>query len=165
MSIAILYVIATIYLMNAALVKDTIVGDHSFAYRWNLLIALLGGIQTAMTGVGFTLLIITALLTGATLVLTAERFRTIRDSGGAHLVVGGSSLIGIVGSGCASCGIPLLALFGLSGAIAYLPFQGTEISVIAVILLLVSLYVLLKDSPRIAACEAQSNTSPVWKRK
>jgi len=150
--IAILYVVATVYLMNAGLVKDTIFGSHSLSYKWNLLVALLAGMWTAMSTLSLVLLIIVAILTGANLTLVLQRLRTIRASGKMSFVVGGSSLLGIVGSGCASCGLPILAFLGLSGAIFYLPFQGLELSVLAIILLSVSLYFLIKQSTKQEVC-------------
>ena len=150
--IAVLYVVATIYLMNAGLVKDTIFGSHSLSYKWNLMIALLAGMWTAMSKLSLTLLMIVAILTGANLTLVVQRLRTILASGKISFVVGSSSLLGIVGSGCASCGLPILALLGVSGAIAYLPFQGVELSVLATILLSLSLYFLLKSKSQEKVC-------------
>jgi hypothetical protein len=151
--IAVLYVVATVYLMNAGLVKDTIFGSHSLSYKWNLLLALLAGMWTAMSTTSLVLLIIVAILTGANLTLVVKRMQEIRASGKMSLVVGGSSLLGIVGSGCASCGLPILALLGLSGAIFYLPFQGLELSVLAIIFLSISLYTLIRQQAKRAVCE------------
>lgn len=150
--IAVLYVMATIFLMNAGLVKDTMFGAHSFSYKWNLLAALLVGMWTAMSKLSLTLLIIVAILTGANLTFVVQRLQTIRASGKMSFVVGGSSLLGIVGSGCASCGLPILAFLGLSGAIAYLPFGGSELSVAAIALLMISLYFLVKNRKRDTIC-------------
>ena len=150
--IAILYVTATIYLMNAGLVKDAIFGTHSLSYKLSLLVALLAGMWTAMSRLSLALLVAVAILTGLNLTLTAERLKTIRSSGKIHLAVGGSSLLGIVGSGCASCGLPILALAGLSGAIAYLPFRGVELSIAAIILLTVSLYFLIRSLTQEKVC-------------
>ena len=156
--IAILYMMATIYLMNAGLVKDAILGVHSLSYKWDLMIALLAGMWTAMSTTSLVLLIIVAILTGANLTLVVKRIREIRASGKMSLVVGGSSLLGIVGSGCASCGLPILALLGLSGAIFYLPFQGLELSVLAVMLLSVSLYTLKRQKVKQTVCIVDTNT-------
>src|SRR3989344_6151043 len=155
--IAILYVVTTIYLMNAGLVKDTIFGSHSLSYKWNLLVALLAGMWTAMSRLSLFLLVVVAILTGANLTMVAQRFRTIRASGKMSLTVGGSSLLGIVGSGCASCGLPVLAFLGLSGAIFYLPFQGLELSALAIILLSVSIYSLIKQSTKQTVCVIAPN--------
>lgn len=61
-----------------------------------------------------------------------------------HFVVGGNTLLGLAGSGCAACGLPILSLLGLTGAIIYLPFRGAEISYLAVILLSISFFLLLR---------------------
>ena len=151
-TIAVLYVIATVYLMNAGLVKDALFGVHSFDYRVGILIALLGGMWTAMSTFSLILLVTVATLTGLNLVLTLEQLRTIQSSGKMHLAIGGSSVLGIVGSGCASCGLPILALLGFGGAAAYLPFRGVELSFVAIILLSVSLYVLIKGRTQQAYC-------------
>lgn len=98
-SIAVFYVIATIYLMNASLVT------------------LLTGMWTAMSRLSLFLLVAVAILTGANLTLIVQRLKVIRASGKMSFVVGGNSFLGIVGSGCASCGLPILAFLGLSGAI------------------------------------------------
>lgn len=151
--IAVLYVIATVYLMNASLVRETIFGSHTLDYKWNLLIALLAGMWTAMSRLSLLFLVVVAVLTGLNLTLVVERLKTIRASGKMSLVVGGSSLLGIVGSGCVSCGLSILALFGLSGAIFYLPFQGRELSVLAILLLSFSLYTLLRQRAKELVCE------------
>lgn len=144
-----IYLITITFLMNGNLVKDTIIGAYSLQYKANLLFALLQGMWTAMSGSGLVILIITALLTGMNLVLLFQRIIFLGSAGKLHLVVGGSSLLGIVGSGCAACGLPILALLGLSGSILYLPFRGTELSIIAVLLLLTSLYFIVKTNNEI----------------
>lgn len=150
--IAALYVIVTVYLMNAGLVKDTVFESYSLSYKWNLLVALLAGMWTAMSKISLFLLMTVAVLTGANLTLVVQRLQAIRASGKMSFVVGGSSLLGIVGSGCASCGLPILAFLGLGGAITYLPFRGIELSVIAIVLLIVSFYFLLKNQSQEQVC-------------
>lgn len=156
--IAVLYVIATVYLMNVGLVKDALFGAHSFSYRWDLLTALLAGMWTAMSRLSLFLLVVVAILTGANLTMVVQRFQTIRASGKMSFVVGGSSLLGIVGSGCASCGLPILAFLGLSGAVFYLPFHGVELSVLAIVLLSISLYTLIRKHNAQVVCAVDVNT-------
>lgn len=150
--IAALYVVVTVYLMNAGLVMDAMFGTHSAGYRQSILIALLTGMWTAMSAPSLFLLVVVAMLTGLNLMFVLERLRTVRSSGKMHLAVGGSSLLGIVGSGCASCGLPILAFLGLGGAAASLPFRGMELSILTVALLSVSLYILVKGRERQAVC-------------
>lgn len=150
--IAALYIVATVYLMNAGLVKDTIFGSHSLSYKLNLLAVLLAGMWTAMSKLSLALLVVVALLTGANLTLVVQRLKMIQASGKMRLMVGGSSLLGIMGSGCASCGLPILALVGLSGAFVYLPFGGVELSIAAIALLSISIYFLLKNLAQEKVC-------------
>ncbi len=131
--------------MNARLVQDTLIGSFPFIYKVNLLFALIQGMWTAMSGQALILLFLTALLTGANLTLLAKQLKLLKTAQNLHLVVGGNTLLGLAGSGCAACGLPILSILGLSGAIIYLPFKGTEISYLAVILLSISFYLLLKS--------------------
>lgn len=157
--LAAVYLILSVYLMNLALVKLTIIGNYSIAYKLSLLIALLGGMLTAMAGTGLLLLILTAFLTGANLILISKRISTLKSSGKLHWVVGGSTLLGIAGSGCAACGLPVIALLGLSGSIAFLPFRGSEISFFSLILLSISFYLLLKSYKEQISCKIDLRTN------
>lgn len=145
--ISALYIFLVIYLMNFKLVVETLTGNFSLNYKATLLISLLGGMWTAMTGFGLATLVTTAILTGINLTLVLERFSLLYSSGNLHLSLGGSFL-GFISSGCAACGLPILSLLGLSGSLVYLPLRGTEVSVLAIILLGVSFYFLVKNNER-----------------
>ena len=157
-AIAILYILLVTYLMNWSLFKDTLLGSYSVVYKWEILTGLLQGLATSMTPFTLTLLILTAILTGINLTLVALRLRALRNDGKLHVMVGGSSLLAIVGSGCAMCGLPILSLLGLSGSLIYLPWHGTELSVIAVLLLVMTLYYMLLSYPTTAVCKLINNT-------
>lgn len=141
-----LYLIFTTLLMNSSLAKNTFVGNYGLDYKIRILISLLEGMWTSMSGIGFSLLIVTALLTGVNLSLLSQRIQSLKEQGNLRFVVGGSSLFGIVGSGCAACGLPILALLGLGGSVAYLPLKGLELSYLSTLLLLVSFYILTRTS-------------------
>ena len=55
------------------------------------------------------------------------------------LGVTGMSL-GIFAQGCAACGIGLTAFFGLAASFATLPLKGLEISILAIIILILSIF-------------------------
>ena len=143
-----LYLIFITLLMNASLARDTIIGNYGFDYKIKILIFLLQGMWTSMSGVGFSLLVATALLTGANLSLLSLKIKSLKKQGNLRFVVGGSSLLGLVGSGCAACGFPILALLGFGGSVLYLPLKGMELSYLSVLLLLVSFYVLTRTDTR-----------------
>lgn len=147
------YLILSVYLMNFTLVKLTITGNYPIGYKFNLLVDLLGGMLTAMSGTGLLVLALTAILASINLVLISKRILTLKSSRKLHWVVGGSSLLGIAGSGCAACGLPVIALLGLSGSVAFLPFGGSEISVISLLLLSISFYLLLKSYTKELSCK------------
>lgn len=143
--ITVAYILFTTYLMNYKLVLDTLVGSFPVDYKFNLMTALLGGMWTAMSGIGLILLFLTAVLTGANITLLVKQLKLLKHTENLHLVVGGNTLLGLAGAGCAACGLPVLSLLGLTGAIIYLPLRGTEISYLAVVLLSISFYLLLRS--------------------
>lgn len=144
--IAFVYVILITYSMNVRILKDTLFGDYDFVYKFKLLFSLLQGMWTAMNGLGLTILFSVALLTGANLTLLFSKINMLRNSKSLQLVVGGNSMLGIIGSGCAACGLPILSLLGLSGSVMYLPFRGQELSYISLILLVISFHLLIKNN-------------------
>lgn len=150
LSIAALYIVVITYLMNFDLVWDTVIGNYSYTYKTKLLVALLKGMRNMMSDLSLIILYATAFLTGANLTLVMLRLSFVKKAGSLHFAAGGSSLFGVIASGCASCGLPTLSLLGLSGAILYLPLRGLELTYVAVILLVVSLYFQIKNYE--AAC-------------
>ena len=117
--IASIYVSFATYLMNAGLVRDTLFGSFSLSYKTSLLLALLSGMWTAMSGIALILLFLTAILTGANFTLLVRQIKLLRGVKNLHFVVGGNTLLGLAGSGCAACGLPVLSILGLSGSIIY----------------------------------------------
>lgn len=151
--IASFYITFVTYLMNTSLVLFTVTGGYPLEYKFKLLLSLLQGMWTAMSGIGLLTLFITAILTGANLTLLFQRIVYLKSAGNLKLIVGGSSILGLVSSGCAACGLPILALLGLSGSIAYLPLRGIELSYISIFLLLGSFYLLVKSSDQMRSCK------------
>ncbi|MEO6508682.1 MAG: hypothetical protein ABIO02_01905 [Patescibacteria group bacterium] len=157
--IAGLYIIFSIYLMNLNLVITTLLGSYAVRYKLNLLYALLGGMWSAMPHSSFILLVIAGLLSGINISLLAKRISSLGGIKNTDIMVGGSSILGIVGSGCAACGLPLISLLGLSGVLLYLPFHGSEFAYVSIPLLVFSLYMLLKENKKTNSCEIVRNHS------
>ena len=90
------------------------------------------------------LLYTVAILTGANLTLAVYHVR----EHGLNLKTGGAGTLGtifaILGAGCAACGsavlVGLLSLFGASSALLLLPMEGLELLVVALVLLVLSIY-------------------------
>lgn len=64
--------------------------------------------------------------------------------GGASSSVCGA-FTGAAASGCPVCTMPVLGVFGLSGALALFPLQGLELKIAAIVALAVSLYFTAKN--------------------
>lgn len=131
--------------MNTGFLKDTLFGEYNIFYKLKISFTLIQGMWTAMSGFGLTMLFLVALLTGANLTLLFSKILMLKNNKSLKLVVGGNTLLGIAGSGCAACGLPILSLLGLGGSVMYLPFRGQELSYISLILLLISFYLLVKN--------------------
>lgn len=99
--------------------------------------ALFEGLSMAMSPFNFYSLIFISILSGANLYLVTQLLRrqVVQKT---HLVFGLGTMFGLAGSGCASCGLPLLGLVGLSSSAAFLPFRGIEISILSIGLLIFS---------------------------
>jgi len=138
--------------MNFRLLKMTLLGSFALEYKAKLLVALLGGMWTAMSGFGLVMLIIIAILTGANLTLIFKRVIDIRSFGKLNFFASFGSAFGFIASGCAACGLPILALLGLSSSAIYLPFQGAELSIISFVLLAISFYMMARSELKSKVC-------------
>lgn len=79
------------------------------------------------------LTVLYALLTGIALTNTIALLQMLQIGSLANL---GGILPGVVAAGCASCGPGLFALVGLTGAVTFIPFQGTILRVAGIGLIL-----------------------------
>ena len=62
--------------------------------------------------------------------------------------------LGILAPGCAACGVGLLSVLGISAAtLAFLPFDGLELSAISAVILLILVFKITKDINKGISCE------------
>ena len=66
---------------------------------------------------------------------------------------GSGVLAGAFASGCPVCGSLLLPLIGVSGGLATFPFRGLELKVLAISLMIISTYFVLKSNNKCDSCE------------
>lgn len=84
---------------------------------------------------GIVLPLTLSILVGITTVFTAGNlYHNYKSAGG--WAGGFSSFLGILTAGCASCGVGVLSLFGYTTGMTFLPFEGIEIQILTIILLL-----------------------------
>jgi hypothetical protein len=85
---------------------------------------------------------VASLLTG---IFTSFLIYHIKSIGKTSYTTGsGGVLLGLFAPACASCGIGLVAVLGLTGVIGALPFGGIEISIAGILLLIIATFTLTK---------------------
>lgn len=123
------------------------------AFFWSL---TLGFHETILFNSVITLWIIT-LLIGLLFSLITYRTMMIRSTigkNGAGFIGITGIFLGIIAPGCAACGIGLLSLLGISAAaISFLPYDGLEISWLAIGILGFSVFKISKEIRKGIACE------------
>lgn len=81
---------------------------------------------------------ILAILVGIVTVTTAISLKRNYNNTGSVTTTFGS-LVGFASAGCASCGAGVLALMGVTGGAAVLPFNGLEVQVLSILILIGSM--------------------------
>ncbi len=155
---AITYILLTIYITNNRLINDTVLGQYPLSYKVNILWLLFVSLPETTSSLNLLLLITTALLTGLTIVLVIKRINTMKKVGGISGLTFSGSSIGVIGSGCAACGLPILGVLGIASSAAYLPLHGTEIAIFSVVILSISLCVLLRNSKIQEKCDIKGKS-------
>ena len=156
-SLLAIIVAAIFYLFNVIIKNvDTIVALADIADTKTALIfvwSLAFGFYATVTIASYISLIAISLLIGivvALLVFKIKVARASRTRGGISSGLG--IFLGVIAPGCAACGVGLAALFGISAAgLSLLPLKGLELSLLAIVLLLISIWQLSKG---LLVCEA-----------
>ncbi|MDP3916805.1 MAG: hypothetical protein Q8Q42_00785 [Nanoarchaeota archaeon] len=128
----------------------------SFAEYMKFIIALYKGSLTDAYLHSTVILIIISVLIG--IVVSLITFKVIANSrlmGNISKSGAAGTFVGMLVPVCAPCGIGLLSLIGIGGVIAYLPYQGTELGILAILLLLYSIYSLSKSINGCASCRIE----------
>lgn len=115
-----------------------------------------------MNGVLFTIVsvlssFLIAILFGLYLALLVLRRDLIKARARASKASGfGGATLGLLASGCPSCGAPLLGLFGLPLGLFSLPFRGIELKIASIIALLLSVYLVEKNIKKNLVCQVMA---------
>lgn len=70
-------------------------------------------------------------------------------------MAGVGGFISLIATGCPACGAPLLGLIGMPLGLFTLPFKGSEIKVLAILLLILSVYLVSKNIKNLLSCEVK----------
>ncbi|WP_254279080.1 hypothetical protein [Haloarcula marina] len=131
--------------LNVPLVLDLVVGGSlPLASRLVVLVELYPFAGTFFAPVQGVLLVVVALLMGVDVAMATYHFR----EHGLNLQQGGAGaagvLLGTLGAGCAACGsavlLGLLSLLGVSTSLLFLPLDGLEFALGALVVITLSIY-------------------------
>jgi hypothetical protein len=128
--------------LNLPLARFALAGDLTLPARFTILSGLYPFVGAAYEPFQGALLVFVPLLIAVNVAMATYHFReqaVTVESGGASLT---GVLLGILGAGCAACGVPILlgvlSLFGVSSAALLLPLDGLEFALLAVVALVLS---------------------------
>lgn len=144
--LAILYIFSIDLLLNYKLLTTSIANHFPLMAFLSLLWSLFIGSFTSTSAEPGTLIIffLNAILVGVNVLLLIKSIVGLEQRGKAHITLGGTTIFSIVTAGCASCGLSLLSILGLSATLTVLPFHGAELRYISFFLLIVSAFYMLK---------------------
>lgn len=162
MLVSVIVFTTAVWLPNLGLIQ-IVFQNTSVAEGLSFLWSLYGGIGTNFSIISASYTTAIAILFGinmSVLFYYIKRARVgmrgMKVSGAAGI---GGLISGVFGIGCAACGTflltPLLALFGATGLLAYLPFGGEEFGFIGVVLLGYSIYILLNKINDPLVCDIE----------
>ena len=95
---------------------------------------------------------IISILFGLNVSILVQRIRMKAKIAKESSLSGSGVLVGAFASGCPVCGSLLLPLVGVSGGLAVLPFRGLELKALAVSLMIISTYFVLKSNNKCDSC-------------
>ena len=139
------------YLLNALVLQWK---NLDLVTTQNVLSLFTIGIYYLTTRFSFYTLLLLSLLTGVLVTLLFYRARAVlaANQSRAGIVSSIGIIAGVLIPGCASCGIGLAAVLGLSASLSVLPFQGIEISILAIITLVIAISMVAQSMTINAVC-------------
>jgi hypothetical protein len=105
--------------------------------------------------ISFISLILITILFGLLFSLITYKTKMIKSiSGKTGIFTTTGIFLGILAPGCAACGVGLLSLFGIGAAtLSFLPYNGLELSMLAIFILSFSTFEITKDIKKEISCE------------
>lgn len=151
--IAFLYASAAILLLNHQFVSNTLMGHYSFFYKFTIIQTLIIGSWQVLPPRESFLLFLNSILVGINFVLAIKTIYLLEHTGKIRVSLGGASILGLLTTGCSSCGFSLLSLLGLSASLSFLPFHGLELHIGAIVLLFFSFFYMLFQLHKAEVCK------------
>lgn len=136
--IAFCYFVAALTILNYQSYLSIILSNYDAIAKIRILSIIFLGSFNVISSLDIFFLAVVSLLFGLNIELVLRKIRYLAGIGNLHLAFG-VGLISIAASGCASCGLSLASIVGLSAVLAALPFHGIELYVGSILILVASL--------------------------
>ena len=136
--IALIFVFLSLFVINYKSYISFAQADYEALGKLKVLFFIFLGSFYALSLRDTILLLVSAILFGINVELVLRKIKFLASYGSLHITLG-TGLITLAATGCASCGLSLASVVGLGGVLALLPFQGVELYVISIAVLLASL--------------------------
>ena len=133
-----------VFSLNLPLVELALTGTLPTSARFTILANLYPFVGSAFDPIQGGLLVAVAVLFGVDTAMVTYHLREhgVSLSGGGGSAFG--AVLGALGAGCAACGsvllIGVLSLFGVSASLLFLPLDGLEFALLALVALLLSMF-------------------------
>lgn len=137
------YIVLPTFISNQALIAIELTGSFPLLFKLQFLFQLFLGSLLILPPLELFFTLLTGILLGINISLLIQSLTLLRKQRSLSFTVGGTSLLALAGTGCASCGISLLSILGISTA--FLPVHGVSLLIISSFLLSLSLLVILKN--------------------
>lgn len=129
------------FAVNLDFIINTFNSDYDLLTKISIFIGLFEGIFTTNTEVtllGITIVGILAGINTSFIIYKYRLERTISKTEGLKGAFG--TFLGVFAGGCASCALSVAALLGVTSALAFLPFNGSELIIVGIAVLFLSLF-------------------------
>lgn len=136
--IAASYFVFSLLIINYQSYLSFLTSDYSILGKAKIVVAIFLGSFQIISRTDAVLITIISLLFGLNTELVFRKIKFLAGVGNLHLTFG-AGLMSIASTGCASCGLSLASIVGLSAVLAALPFHGFELYALSILILIVSL--------------------------
>ncbi len=138
---AFFYFSFSVLILNYKLVLVTLSGQNPLTYKFTVVYQLITGSYSAFSRLDFYGLALISILVGLNVLVTAKIIKSLRgEEGKLSIVFGGSTVLGILATGCSSCGFSVISLLGITSALSIIPLRQSGLTLIVISLLSLSLY-------------------------
>lgn len=130
----------SVLILNYRLVLATLIDNNPLSYKFIIIYQLIIGSYSAFSVIDFYALILISILVGLNVLVTAKIIKSLRkEEGKFSIVFGGSTVLGVLATGCSSCGFSVISLLGITSALSIIPLGQLGLTLAVIFLLALSL--------------------------